>query len=77
MEKIGGYTLLFDSFGIRLVTLRPFISRKQEIEEMSDVVIEKQIVEHSAERKTVSDTDYGQKIKLQIKKLMKQLEELQ
>ena len=77
MEKIGAYTLLFDSFGIRLVTLRPFISRKQEIEEMSDVVIEKQIVEHSAERKTVSDTDYGQKIKLQIKKLMKQLEELQ
>lgn len=77
MEKIGGYTLLFDSYGIRLVTLKPFISRKQQIEDMSGVVIEKRIIEHSAERKTIIDTDYGQKIKLQIEKLTKQLKELQ
>ncbi|CAJ1189901.1 fructose-1,6-bisphosphatase class 3 [Companilactobacillus crustorum] len=72
-SKIGGYTLLFDSYGMRLETLRPFTSRKQSIAEMSDVVLDKQIIEHSSERKTIADTDYGRKIKEQIEKLSAQL----
>lgn len=68
-RNIGGYTLLFDSYGMRLETLRPFISRQKAIEEMSDVVIDKQIVEHSSERKTVADTDYGRNMKKRIDKL--------
>ncbi|PMD73789.1 fructose-bisphosphatase class III [Companilactobacillus nuruki] len=73
-SDIGGYALLFDSYGMRLETLRPFINRQKVIEDMSDVVLDKQIVEHSSERKTVADTDYGQKIKRQIAKLSAQLE---
>lgn len=72
-NDIGGYTLLFDSYGMWLVTLKSFISRQKVIENMSDVVLDKQIVEHSSERKTVSDTDYGKKIKKQIDKLSAQL----
>ena len=71
--KFGNYTLLFDSYGMRLETIQPFNTRKKLIEEMSDVVISKQIVEHSAERKTVLDTDFGQKIKKQIAKLSTEL----
>lgn len=72
-RNIGGYALLFDSYGMRLETLKAFRSRKNSIEEMSDVVLDKQIVEHSAERKTIKDTDYGKKIKKQIELLMSEL----
>jgi len=68
-SEVGGYALLFDSYGLRLETLKSFTSRKKSIEEMSDVVISNQIIEHSSERKTVIDTDYGQKIKKRIEKL--------
>lgn len=73
-SEIGGYALLFDSYGMRLETLKSFTSRKKSIEEMSDVVIAKQIVERSSERITVKDTDYGQKIKKQIEKLTAMLQ---
>lgn len=72
-RNIGGYALLFDSYGMRLETLRAFRSRQESIEEMSDVVLDKQIVEHSAERRTVKDTDYGQNIKKQIERLAEEL----
>ena len=72
-RDIGGYALLFDSYGMRLETLKAFTTRQKAIEEMSDVVIDKQIVEHSSERRTVKDTDYGQKIKKRIDKLSAQL----
>jgi len=73
-NNIGGYTLLFDSFGMRLETLKAFTTRQKAIDEMSDIVLDKQIIEHSSERKTVKDTDYGKKIKRQIDKLSAQLD---
>lgn len=72
-SEIGGYTLLFDSYGMRLETIKQFVNRKKAIEDMSDVVIDKHVVEHSSERRTVADTDYGQKIKKEIAKLFSQL----
>lgn len=71
--KHGNYTLLFDSFGMRLETIKPFNTRTKLIEDKSDVVETKQFVAHSSERKTVRDTDYGKKIKKQIDKLSAEL----
>jgi len=73
-NDIGGYTLLFDSFGIHLEKLKAFTTRENAIKEMSDVVLSKEIVEHSSERKTVGDTDYGKKIKKEIARLTAQLD---
>jgi len=73
-NDIGGYTLLFDSFGIHLEKLKAFTTRENAIKEMSDVVLSKEIVEHSSERKTVGDTDYGKKIKKEIARLIAQLD---
>jgi len=73
-NNIGGYTLLFDSFGIHLEKLKAFTTRENVIKEMSDVVLPKKIVEHSSERRTVGDTDYGRKIKKEIARLTAQLD---
>lgn len=70
-SKIGGHTLLYDSYGMRLETLKPFANKNKSIAEMSDVVMDKEIVEHSSERRTIKDTDYGKSIQKQIKYLRK------
>ena len=54
---------------MRLETLKPFANKNKSIAEMSDVVIDKEIVEHSSERRTIKDTDYGKNIQKQIKYL--------
>ncbi|MFH5810252.1 fructose-bisphosphatase class III [Companilactobacillus sp. FL22-1] len=73
-HDIGGFALLFDSFGMRLETLKKFDSSNKTVAEMSDVVLDKQIIEHYSERRTVADTDYGTKIKEQIEDLSTQLD---
>ena len=69
---IGGYTLLYNSHGLQLVTHQPFTTREQAIEQLSDIVSTKRVVEQELARKTVSETDIGKKLKQQIQ----QLEEL-
>lgn len=71
--NIGGYTLLYDSYGLQLVSLKPFTTREKAIAEMSDVVSTKKTVDSFNERKTVADTDAGKKLKRKIADLSAQL----
>lgn len=63
---IGGYTLLYNSYGLQLVTLQPFTTRAKAIAELSDIVTTKRIVEQAIARKTVAETDVGTKLKAQV-----------
>jgi len=70
---IGGYTLLSNSYGLQLVTHEPFTTRAKAIEEMKDVVSTKRVIEQSVKRKSVAETDIGQKIKQQMDALITEL----
>ncbi|WP_461207565.1 fructose-1,6-bisphosphatase [Clostridium sp. DL1XJH146] len=66
---IAGYTLVYNSYGIILISHKPFDSTKKAIEENKDMISSSVILEHALERKRVNDTDKGVKIKEQIKEL--------
>ena len=66
---IGGYTLLYNSYGLQLVTLQPFTTRHQAIAQLSDIVSTKRVVEQEVARKTVAQTDIGQQLQAQIAQL--------
>jgi len=70
---IGGYTLLSNSNGLQLVTHEPFTTRQKAIEDMTDVVSTKRVIEQSIHRKTVAETDIGKKLQQQIDELKKLL----
>lgn len=70
---IGGYTLLSNSYGFQLVTHEPFTTRAKAIADMTDVVSTKHVIEQSAKRKTVGDTDVGDKLRKQIVELQARL----
>jgi len=69
----GGYTLLYNSYGIQLVKLRPFTSKEQAIADMSDGVESRQVIENSEERKIVQDTGVGVKFRQRIADLKLEL----
>jgi fructose-1,6-bisphosphatase-3 len=66
---IAGYTLIYNSFGLILVSHDPFESTQQAIEEEIDIHSTTMVVEKEIERKRVCDTDDGEKLKTQIKDL--------
>lgn len=70
---IGGYTLLYNSYGLQLVTHEPFTTRQKAIKDMTDVVSTKRVIEQSVKRQTVGDTDIGRQIKKQIAQLSARL----
>ena len=73
MEHNGGFTLLYDSYGMQLLQLKPFISLSTSLKDLNDVILKRKIVENSVERKVVMDTDRGDKIKQQIADLSAEL----
>ena len=66
---IAGYTLVSNSYGIKLVAHEPFKSRdfviREETDIHSDTVLSKKVIR----RKRVGDTDNGKRIKESIKDL--------
>ncbi|MDO1605785.1 fructose-1,6-bisphosphatase [Lactobacillus sp. YT155] len=72
---IGGYTLLYNSYGFQLVTHEPFVTRQQAIAEMTDIVSTKKVVAKAERRMTVADTDIGQELKQEITELKQVLKE--
>ncbi len=75
-EKTGiaGYTLVCNSYGLRLVVHEKFTSAQDIIEKDSDIVSETIQVEKFPERLYVADTDNGREIKEQIEELEALLE---
>ena len=70
---IAGYTLVFHSRGFELVRHEPFTSAENAILNGTDIVSTNQIVEMSAHRMRVSDTDKGAVLQSQINELMELL----
>ena len=63
---IAGYTLVYHSRGFELVQHEPFTSSRDAILRGTDILGTTQIVEMSAHRMRVADTDKGAEIRLQI-----------
>lgn len=63
---IAGYTLIYNSYGLKLVQHEPFESRQKAIEQGRDIISETKVVEFVEKRKLVRDTDIGKRLKLQI-----------
>lgn len=66
---IAGYTLIYNSYGLSLVSHEPFESTQNAIEQEKDILSTRVILETEVERMTVGDTDIGKDLKLQIKDL--------
>lgn len=70
---LAGYTLLYNSFGIQLVTHQPFTSIEDAVEKEFDIVSTKRVVDMELERMTVRETDVGLLLEEQVSDLKKLL----
>lgn len=71
---IAGYTLVANSHGMRLVSHEPFETAETAIKNESDIFSDSIIVETSASRQRVADTDIGKELRVQIHQLEELLE---
>lgn len=71
---IAGYTLVANSYGMRLVSHEPFESADAAIRKESDIFSDSIIVETAPRRQRVADTDIGSELKEQIRQLEELLE---
>ena len=72
---IAGYTLLYNSYGMQLVAHQEFNSKDNVLNNESDVLAVRRIVDEEVERKKVRDTKTGKRLNYEInmlKELMKQ-----
>ena len=70
---IAGYTLVYHSRGFQLVQHEPFTSARDAIVKETDIKSTTQIIEMSAHRMRVADTDKGEELKSQVADLKKLL----
>lgn len=66
---IAGYTLVSNSYGMRIVAHEPFESKEAAILKESDVVSDDVVVETMKCRQRVADTDIGREIQERIREL--------
>jgi fructose-1,6-bisphosphatase-3 len=74
-EKTGnaGYILTYNSYGLLLSQNKPFESVEKAIKEEKDIISEIVVKKTGVIRKTVGDTDIGQKLKSEIEDLLELL----
>lgn len=63
---IGGYTLTFNSYGLKLVQHEPFTTKQNAIEKGVDIISMTRVVENAEKRLLVRDTDMGKELAMQI-----------
>ena len=66
---IAGYTLIYNSYGLLLACHEPFESIENAIKEEKDMISTTSVLEKTARRKSVEDTDVGIELKKQIELL--------
>ncbi len=66
---IAGYTLTYDSWGLKLTSHEPFESTTEAIEKEKDILSTTVVLERAIRRKCVGDTDIGEELKSQISDL--------
>ena len=69
LTGIEGYTLIFNSHGIRIKSQQPFQSVYAALTENKDIESKSELVETESERLMVRNTDIGAKIKEDIEGL--------
>ncbi|MEG2174083.1 MAG: fructose-bisphosphatase class III, partial [Oscillospiraceae bacterium] len=63
---IAGYTLIYNSYGLRLVSHEPFDSIEAAVRDNTDILSTSNIFEISDRRRLVADTDTGRTLRGQI-----------
>ncbi len=71
---IAGYTLIYNSHGLRLKAHRPFSTISEALRENRDIRSRSEIVETEQQRMMVSDTDIGSTLQSEIDDLYRLLE---
>lgn len=71
---IGGYTLLYNSYGLEIATHQPFTSRRDAIINESDIVSTIRVVDREVDWQKVASTDIGKRLKNESKDLKELLE---
>ena len=66
---IAGYTLIYNSYSLQLVSHQPFTSAEECIQSEEDIISTNLVVEHTSSRKRVRDTEEGREIIDQIQDL--------
>lgn len=67
---IAGYTLIYNSHGLLLVSHEPFESTRKSIVDEQDIASTVVVLEHSRNRRRVSDTDVGIELRGQVDDLL-------
>ena len=62
---IAGYTLIYNSWVMRIVSHQPFCGRKEAIEENKDIANSSQVFERMESRLKIAQTDIGRKLQAQ------------
>lgn len=70
---IAGYTLIYNSYGIKLVSHAPFESKEKALKEGADILSSVVVEDKIVQRKRVKDTDIGKKLQGQVNDLKKLL----
>lgn len=70
---IAGYTLVYNSYGLRLVSHEPFKSRVDAIINEKDIHSDSVVVEKVNRRHLVADTDAGKEMKKTVEDLIELL----
>ncbi len=68
---IGGYTLLFNSFGLQLATHKPFTTKEAILATNQEIISTRQIASRTSKRLKVRDTTVGKELLRQISILEK------
>lgn len=71
---IAGYTLVYNSYGMRLIAHKPFQSAERAILDELDIHSVSMEVNRTIHRKTVGDTDDGRRLREQVEDLKQLLE---
>ena len=59
---IAGYTLIYNSYGLKLVTLEPFESVEKAVRDETDIRSDTRLVARTEKRKRVADTNRGREL---------------
>jgi len=70
---IAGYTLIYDSLGMKLVAHQPFISKQEAIKYKKDIDSQVSILRNVQKSLSVRDTDIGQQLMKQVEDCKKLL----
>ena len=70
---IAGYTLVYNSYGIKIISLAPFESQEKAIKEGADILSSTVVFDEIREITKVKDTDIGKELQKQIDDLKKLL----